>query len=632
MNYFFKLNNILIIFILIILVWITQVLFLNQAAQLGMNGWDDWVQLFNYDSNRIVGDSLINKDIIGNIYILQETYYIGVLKAIFGLHLASFKLFDLLLKSLAALSSGYLVFKLTKDKLFAFLTLFFFVIFPSTAGLLNSVVSGLNHLVIVFMCFSIYFYIESFKTPKKILLASLFFLLAFCAGPARAYLLLPIPLTIELIRLRKEFKPFVFLRRLLIFYFLPFVLAQSSSGNFDPFFEIIVRLKQIQSGNLYTLTLPFQMVSTLFIDQSILIDILNWGKSFIPFINKGLNSFLVVNIALILSSFYLGFVIKGKNYKSFTFILIISTFLMEILFYFLGRISMNNGIISFINYEGSTYLTQILDPTVYQAFLGGFYTILGSMLTWEWWKKQRDNKILTVVVAGWFWTVSTVFASYLSNYRWEMIIQSNDRYMFVSSLGIVVFAAGIFSLSFKALGKIQNLKFKLLSNFLLTAFILLITREDYKYLDQIYYGFNERGGSAYWQETMYRKFLTTIGKDNLKKNIFLYMVNQGDAQFNEGSFIYPVYFEIYYDEKGNLIRGSCNKVLNNNIEILKKAYIELNREKGFIFETRCLKAIKGTEGRRVFYPLSNFYAYKIVDKEFVDIKGDILDQLDQLNK
>lgn len=624
------------ILLLILLGWCAQILFLSQAVNWGMN-WDDWRWLFYYDVHQgnDLSKFLAIRNDVGNVHSLQQTYYIGILKAIFGLNLTIFQLITLLFKSLAALSVAFLIFKLTKDKLFSILAIFFFIIFPSTAGLLN-VVTGLNYLIVVFMSFSIYFYIQSVKIEKRILLASLFFFLALCAGPARAYLLIPIPLIVELVRLRRKFHLFIFFRRLMIFYF-PLILLKSSPGSFNPTHDILARLRQLTSGNLYALTLPFQQFSTLFIDQHILQDILSFGRSRIPFMNPIISGFLILNSILFTLSVLLGFAFKGKQ-KMWSFVLkvMVPSLILEVIFYIFGQISMYNDKIAFNDFEGNTYWLAPFNPTVYQASLGGYIFLLGLRLTQEWWRNQRDNNTYKITLAGWFWSVSLIVVLYITNYRYEMIAESNDRYTFVSAIGAVIFIAGIFAISFKGFEKIKNLNLRLLSVFLLCCIIFAVAYKDYKYLNKYYSDFNNHLGdsvrmvSASNQNTMYQHFLTKFGKENLKKPVILYLDN-GGVIFNRASFSEPIQYRIFYDENVNLIRNNC-KVVTSDIKILEKAYTIYNGEKGFIYDTSCVDPEFGIKSQTIFYPLNNFYAYKIENKEFIDIKDEIINKLNHITK
>lgn len=609
--------------LLILLVWAVHIFYHPHIVQSGMQG-DDWGWLFYYDANKAnqLSNFFTIKYDLGSPHPLQQMYYIGTLRNIFGLNQTTFQLTTLFFKSLAALSAGYLVYKLTRGKLFAFLAIFFFIIFPSTAGLFV-IVTGLNYLIVVFMCFSIYFYIQSVKDKKYILLASLFFFLALSAGPARAYLLMPIPFIVELARLVRKFRPFVFIRRFLIFYFLPFVFLHinATQYQFNPVVGVFTRIRQITDGNLYTFSLPFQMVSTLFMDQSILKGMPN------------LFGFVIVNLILFFIAIVLGFVIFGREkMKFFVAKIMFSTIVLGIIFYILALIHSNSGDIPFVDVEGNVYFHLALNPTIFQASIGGYIFILGILLILEWWKNQRENKILMVAAFAWIWCVISIFVLYLTNPWWSMIKLSNDRYTFSSSLGAVIFTAAIFTLSLKALEKIKNLKFRLLCFSIVGAIILLIVWKDYRALDQLHYAFMERDGEAisYWENIMYRRFLGKFGRENLRKPALLFINDSQDVTFNGPQFIRQIIHRIYYDENDNLIRDNC-KVVTTKIKDLEKAYTVYNGEKGFIYDyTICVDRDISARGRyNIFYPLTNFYAYRMENKEFIDIKDEILDQLDE---
>lgn len=621
---FFKIS------LVIFLVYIAQVLFLYQASRTGFNGWDDWGQLFYYDAHN--ARDLRNLPFImrdtGTPYIWTEAYNIGLFKDIFGLHQGTLKLVQLLFKSFAALSVSFLTYKLTKDKIFAFLALFFFVTFPSTAGVLSHIIFIGGYLTIVFMCFSILYYIYSIKQSKKILISALFFFLALLVCPPRAYLILPVPLIIELVRLKKTFKPLTFLRRLFIFYF-PLIFLQSRPGTFIPHLEMLAHFKQVISGNLYSLSFPFQSVSALFIDKSTLNEILQMAGSNLAVPYPDLNGFFVVNSALFVLSIFFGRLIKGKNHLYFTLKLILLTFTLEGAFLLFGYLSASNGKVTFINYTVGTSYSQTLSSSIYQASIGGFYVILGLILSLEWWFNQRNNKKIAVILAAWFWSISSEFLLYFTNHWYTMVDQSFDRYIIVSSIGAVIFAAGILSLSFESLIKIKKLNLKLLAFSLIGLFILLTAWKNYELLDRFYFNWNEeQGWGAYWQDTMQQRFLNKIGKENLKYPMLLYIDHNTSQAFNEGSFIYPSRFRLFYDEKGKLIRDNCKTIIGE-IKTLKNAYVIQNGEKGFLADSICVNPIRTFNTTPAFYLLSNFYAYKIQDKEFIDIKDKVLNELDQ---
>lgn len=624
-----KFLSFLKVILLIILVWLAQILFLYQASRTGFNGWDDWGQLFYYEvyNARDLRNLPFIVNETGTPYMWTEEYNIGPLKDIFGIEQRTIKFVQLLFKALAALSVSFLTYKLTKDKLFAVFALFFFVIFPSTAGVLPHIIFIGAYLTIVFMCFSVLFYIQSSKQSKKIFLASLFFFLALLVSPPRAYLILPVPLLVELYRLGKGFKIFKFLLRMFIFY-SPLIFLQSRPGSFIPHLELFAHLKQIVSGNLYSLSFPFQAISALYIDKSFLNEMLQGMGADILSPYPDLNGLILVNLIIVVLSFFFGFLFKGKKLLPFALKVLGLTVLLEIIFLLLGFLSTNDGKVTYINYTvGSTY-TQTLSSSIYQAALGGFYFILGLMISLEWWFHQKDNKVLTIISAAWLWTIFSEFLLYFTNHWYYMVDLSFDRYIIVSSVGAVIFAGGLFSLIFRSFAKIKNLNLKLLSFFGLIIFLLIATWKNFYLLDRFYYNWNEeQGWGAYWQDVMNQRFLDKLGRDKLKESLVLYADHNTSQPFDEGSFIYPSRFRLFFDEKDRLIRNNCKGIIAGK-KALKQAYRVQNGEKGFIVDSICVNPVRSFEMKPVFYPLSNFYAYKIDNKQFIDIRSDIVSEFE----
>lgn len=609
------------IILLILITWIVQILYLNQVAKAGMNGWDDWQLLYYYDaergSNPLQWFAIIQG--LGTPYLWTQALYMGLLKDIVGLNLTAFKLVELLWKALAALSVAFLVFKFTKDKLFAILTVFFFLIFPSTAGVLqHNVLSG-GYLTIVFMCFFIYFYFQSTKKPYKILLASLFFFLGLLACPPRAYLFLPVPLFVELYRLKNNFRLFIFIRRLFIFYF-SLIFLQSNPGWFDPGREVIVRWRELIWGNFYLFSLPLQMVSSLFVDQRTFIKFFqNWNLliGFIPF-----------NFLLILCTLAIGLIIYGKK-KCGTFVIkvLLFTIALEIIFYALGTLSLQNGMIYFKSLEGNNEWAEGLNPSLFQAALGGYLLILSCFLTIEWRRNQRENSLLKITLCGLWWAILSEFLLFLTNGWFSMVMNSFDKYILACALGAVIFTAGIFTLVINGIRKIKNYLVKT-SLILLTASLLIpITIEYYNIMNNSYYDYNEnQGASSYWQDNMYKRFLDKVGRDKLNKDVLVY-ADYGHELFNDGSFKFQIRYRIYYDEQGNFMRGTCKTVVED-IKLLKSYYTSYQGKKGFIIDMGCLDADIGHAGKRVFFPLSSFFAFKVSNHEFYDIKADIINKIE----
>ncbi len=608
------------IFIVILLVWAIQTLFLHELVNNGISG-DDLEWLFYFHAYR--GDLISQFPFIWNdrtIYIVQEIYYMGMLEGIFGfLNLPAFQLTHLLFKSLATLSLYFLIFSLLKNRLFAFLAAFFFIISSSTTGVFELVVYGTCFLSISFICFFILFYIQSLKDSKKILLASLFLFLALVLCPPRTFPIIVVPFVVELIRLIRKFRPFVFLRRLLIFYFLPFTLfggdARHVTGG-----SWVVHLYDFTAGNYYSITYPLQVLSSLFIDKSFLEYIFGQWK------NVNLNVVLALQLLLLPFSIFLGLIIKTKKLGIFLVKITLLTFLLQAILYVLGSLSHDLppgfAIIQKVNFNTISFL---------QASLGGYLLIFGLFLGFECWQNQRNNHLMRVLVAAWLWTVISLILIWFSAGGVQIADQVDRRYVLLTSLGAVVFTAGIFTLAIESLLKIRNRAAKISSLFLICVALLTITFGNYRFLDQYFYKRNqELGFDSSWQKLMYQRFLNKFGKANLHKDAFIYIDFSGSEEKDRIFYTNSVgiIYKLIYYEDGHLIRDNCKAVVHDP-RVLKKSYTVVNGEKGFIFDTICVNPVIGQDGKPHYYSLDNFYAYSLQNREFVDIKEKTIAELDQ---
>jgi len=599
---------ILKIIIIVLLVWAAQTLFINQASKTGFNGWDDWGLVTTYDAFN--GNDLRSFPTIANI---------GIIKNIFGLNQTTLRLFELFIKSLAALSVSYMLFKFAKNKLFSFFAIFFFIVLASTAGPLVSIIFIGAYVTIILMCLFLLSYVQSIKKPKRIWLSSLFFFGAILVCPSRAYLIVPVPFFVELFFLVRTSNFLNFLKRAFILY-LPLIILQTFlllNGDrphpaFMPQQDILSRYQQVTSGNLYTLSLPFQAISSLFIDVSFI---------------QGIG-FALMNFILLILSICLGLALNAKKFVWFTVKLMGLTILTEIIFYLFGQLSLHNSQIVYISViKFVDPYSQAFYPSIFQASLGAFYSILGLLIGWEWWKYQRDSKMLKIIFFAWLWSVLSEILLYLTSHWYDMINYSFDRYIITSSLGAVIFIAGIFVLFTQAVVRTKKIFTKLFLFSLIGIFSLVIAWKNYYLLDRYYHNVNENNGSsAYWQDSMYQKFLNKFPRDNLAKSIVLYFdSSQEESTFNQSSFIQPARFRLFYNNNGSLIRNNC-KAVTSNIDVLKKGFVILNGEKGFLVDSICISFFSlfyQTE----FYPLSNFYAFKIQDKEFIETTNEALNQI-----
>lgn len=607
------------------LVGLGQILFLSQAARTGFNGWDDWGLAVTYDAfhGNNPGSFLAIAKFYGSPYLWSEAYNIGIIKNVFGLNQTVLVVFEIFVKSLAGLSVGYLVLRLTRDKIYAGFAVFLFCIFASTAGPLDHVIFIGAYGMIIFGCLATLDYVSTEKR-FHLIFSSLWFFIAILLCPSRAYLIVPVPLLVELYYLLKTFNIKRFIMSLAIFYF-PLVVLQGImllNGDqphqaFMPQLDVLSRIEQVSSGNLYSLTLPFQAISSLFIDVSFVQEILGNSGSI-------LFGFIKVNLILFCFSIIFGWIIREKSPLWFGIKLTGITILIEAIFYWFGLVSGVNGQVSYLSsIKFVDPYSQNLVPSIFQASFGVYYVVLGVLMWLRWRQDQRKNRVLGIALIGWGWSVFSEILIYLTSHWYGMLDSSIDRYIIACSAGAVVFIGGIFTLAIRAINRLEKPSSKTLLYSLIGMLVLLIAWKNYTLLDRFFYTINEvMGGGSYWQDMMYDRFVDEFGENNLKKPILLYV--DSDSNFDHGSFIYPARFRLFYNKNGDLVEGVCRAV-TTDVKELQKGYAITNSETGFVIDSICTNS--GLTYEKVFYPLADFYAYKIENKNFIDIRQTTLEEI-----
>ncbi|MDD5415745.1 MAG: hypothetical protein PHE48_01925 [Candidatus Daviesbacteria bacterium] len=73
------------------------------------------------------------------------------------------------------------------------------------------------------------------------------------------------------------------------------------------------------------------------------------------------------------------------------------------------------------------------------------------------------------------------------------------------------------------------------------------------------------------------------------------------------------------------LEKDCTATFYQGIDKLSKITVHDNRIKGFVYSGQCSQGVKG--GERVFYPIDNFYPFRIKNGEIINIKQEILSEL-----
>lgn len=623
----FELNNwqknILIFILLIVIVTFLQFNLLKSALDIGFTP-DDWSLYF---AHRLLGDNPINKlaQVWGEngAYTTYQVYYIGLLESIAGFNYKSFQTINITFKILAVLSLYPLILTVFKRRMLAFLTCFLFAISSSSVGSLEFIVKGSDYLAIFFMniFLLIYYSILTEKLRGKIwLLASLILLILTLAfSTIRLYPLLLIIPAIEVYLLFKCGLKNVkksFLRLLL--YFSPFfALLIYSPGSILGYLQSPFGIMgKILEGNWHLILSPFSGMGSTFIVNEY------WGKIFgtlsvdsfkdyLFFILGGptvIYGLLTAIVAILKSQ-------RPWKFFLFTFflnlILEISAFFIAIHYKILPA---ENG----MHYE----------PTgLYSALFGLYILVLGFTLFLEDLKSKTGDVMLKALWAGSailfiFTFLTWVFAPLGTGFS------STSYYLVVATIGANIFTAALLVIIYDFNKRIKFKFIRLFLKSLVFLFILAIFLMNLKEIIFFFNYLNSNGRSASGQQMIQSKFRQRISRIDLSKPTLFYFDTSditGEGRFYTEGFLSSFPFWMHF--QGDKLINGCTEVLysNDHKQLLQFIKVE-NREKGFFFRSLCVENGKGGY-KEVLHKRENFYAFKLKNKDFIDIKEVVLKEL-----
>ncbi len=617
-------NKFFLIIFLVIIVCITQYDLLKYTLKIGFVP-DDWAFTLYYKThvnNPFFGFPEIWKE--RGAYTTHAVYYIGVLHSIVGLNFQLFQLIGIALKILATLTIFPLVMIITGNRILAFLTSFLFAISYTTTGQLEVVVEQGEYLGLLLM--NLFLIVYSYIVKKGLLswkwlgLATLMLVTTIMLSTIRTFPILVLLFLIEfslwvqsrslkalkrsLIRLLCLFAPFI----LLILYRPGSVLGMA---NFPP--TPIVKILQ---GNWHLSLVPLQGLGHMLSLTPYLgkvFGILNMESlmEYINFILTGPTIFFG-SITLILS------LIKLKQRLNFLFLTLGLNFLSELLVYFLAihRLSIPANLR--LNFD---------NPRIYLTILGSYMLVLSFVYFLEWkTQKVKDSSIFAIWVGP---LASLVFILMTWMYADLSLSFSGpqDHYLLIPTFGVSFFLAGLISLIYN---RIRNIKYSWLSYPLAISILVLIITFYFINREMIHKYFiaaNANGRSAAGQQIIQSKFRQKINQIDLSKsNLFYFDTTEIDnGPFYTESFLssFPFWMRFQGTE---LINGCSERLYFNEHKQLQSYVKERSGEKGFFYKGLCVNNGK-VSYEDIFYKQENFYAFKLKNKDFVDIKEQVFNEL-----
>lgn len=614
-------NKWILLAVMVLLVVLSQYFLLGGALTLGFKP-DDWILYFSY---KLLGPHPLSKIITvwseRGIYTSYQVYYMGLLDSLVGLNYQAFQYINLTFKILATLSLYPLTLILFKRKMLSFLAVLLFAIAPSAVGPLEFVVKGSDYLAIIWMNFflSVYYLITVNKLSglKYYFLLFFLFVLSLTFSPIRIFPLIVIPALVEIFLVLKHFDRTAAKRsftRLVLLYW-PFIILILYSpisvlGDAKGPFGVV---EAILKGNWFNILAPFSGIGYLFITNDF------WGKIFGSIITVNFKNylyFLAGGPTIICAIFTAILAWSRIPEKKLLFFIITSSlnFIAQLLFFFIAFYHLQNPEVIKPHYDSSN---------LYSVIFGGYILIVGFMTFIYWLKWGGNNRVLSSIWIG------SVFLFIFIFLTWFFApvgtgFDATSYYLVVASTGYSITVAA-FLVSFYDRLKLSRLKIVAFVSFLIIMPIFIMNNQE---ISQRFSGLNEYGRGAKGQIMMQEEAKRVLQNYKEGDSILVYFDTSDitDGPFYSEGFLTSFPFFMHFRE--NKLMDGCIGVIYENEKMLElRKLVQVKGEtKGFGYPALCVNGQKGGI-KSLFFTPDQFYAFKIEDKKLIEIKENVLKQL-----
>lgn len=611
--------DLLILIVLILIVTVIQFSLLKVVLQNGFTLEDRWI-LFAYKVLAPVSflDKYLLSLRVNGLYHTSQIMYLGFLESLFKGNYQAYWIAGIFFKILATISLYPFILAVFKRRLLAFLTTFLYGISYSASGALYFILLGSDYVAIFFMNVFLLSYYYYFTTRRKFLLytATVLLFLSFMSAPIRMYPLFALVFLIEVFVWIKSGKllGFVDLLLRLTFLFLPYLIILlffpgAMSGQLDGRPAVVFSF--LSYGNYQLLLTPFAGLGYTFLTNnywSLIFGNVTFDnfRSYLFFLLQG--PIIIYSILAIL----LGFLITKKP-LFFILGIIFINLVFEIVSYFL---------ITNVRMEVGPNIKYLHDVSTYAIFFGFFVISVAFSSLLIWLRNHKPNILLLSLFIGpifssvflWgIWFVKGEALNFTEGIHW---------YMVIASMGSSLLLASLMVLTFDKIRLRVNpyLKYILIGFLFLTILPLYLISA--KEINTTFTYLLQTGYKASDQKQMKSKLLSYI-KEPLDKNPALFYFETQEQIF------YPISLLVGFEEEMHfrnweLVNG-CVGLIYDKVRLEKSVAVKEN-VKGFSAASLCVDSF-GAGWSEMFYKPENFYAFKLKDKDAIDIKQDVLNEL-----
>lgn len=574
------------------------------------------------------------------LHTTAQIYHIGILSDFLKLDYSNYQVINVVLKVAATLSFFPLILVLFKNYKLAFLAPILFGISSATAGAFLWIVKGSEYIGIAFLNIFLitYYFVILKKSRWLLLLSSILFLAAYLMAPPRMFpMLLLVPL-IEVywsLRLR-NLKNLKFSIMRILIYILPIILI-SLPAPIAPGFAFttqpFVLLRYILSGNWHNLIDPFASIGWTLVTNDFwkffgkleMETFKNFG-TFLIFLLKGpilIFGALSLAISLVLS----------KEPAKFFILVFGLNILSEILIFIIASNHLYIPTELVMPYSPGHFLA-----TKYPSLVG-IYIFIVAFASFLEWRQKRDNNLLKAIWAGPIFSVVFLWPTWIVMGPLVNDYSSVHWYFGIPAMGTTLFMAAILISVYEKF-KHRNLSksFALLG---ILVIIFIFYQNHGVAIAKQYLGINPQKLSLKDQQLIHQQLISKLGQSAQKGNLLVYFDIIEDAlnlrrtpeYYREALVLSTTNFGywVHFRRSGTgVINDGC---IAGTIDKKKlKSAIQIKNDKlGFEYQGVCVdkNATAGNQAKKImaFFGLNNFYAFRIENGEFIDIRNETLKEL-----
>lgn len=602
-----RIKQYLLFSILAVFIAWSQFILLKPHLQYGFSDVD-WGFLFYYKEHKEKFPNIIENFyqtfLRWGVYTHQQ-YYIGVQEEFFGLDFQKFQITIHIFKTLAAISAYPLFLIITQSYIAAFIGVILFAFSYSSVGTMYTVVTSSDYSAIFAMniFFYLYWWIIEKRNSKWYLsfVSLLLFIFTLFLSTERMYPILfwLIAGEIFLLIYNKFSRKYLLnsYKRLAII-FIPvltiIILYPAIVNNFLTTTSSSL-FKKIIEGNMQLLLNPFIALGSIIIPHG-------FWKYFGTFTLNGQIFYVSYFtskqfIVLILITLLLGQFISKKFIK-FTIITMLQ--------FIIGA--------SLIFYLASHHKSHF-DPTFISPALIGIYILaIGFSSFFFWVLNDKKNRLLIGIFGGITMTILYIVLTWVST-DYSLIFTGAHRYLTVPALLISLSVGCLIRLMTIKLQRVRGFaKVSLIIPVIVLVSIILIWSKQISFLfeDQLNKGF---GASD--KQNMRNQLLSYIDNlDSNQKSLFFFDFSEDpqNGPYYDNTLLGGFSTWMLWHSSINFNERLRPDIFWNNKDRLKSSKTIIDNEVGFyVYEN--------------FFPISNFYAFRLKDKKVINIKDELLEEL-----